>query len=370
MAVHLGPMERVLVQQILDAQHASGAYPACESFSAYKGYSWFRDGSFIAYSMSLVGETESASKFHNWVASAVTAWSDRVDGLLGELDGGAGPSITGMLPTRLSLQGEEVSEGWWNHQVDGFGTWLWAIGEFVEKGDEVPTQWIQAMEVLGRYLCGFGSLPCYDWWEEHIDQIHSSTLGCVIVGLRVVERTQGIDTELRDLARVRAEELFSILMNEGVHDGHLTKWLGSDAVDGSLSALIAPLRVINPRDPLSAQTIEAVTNDLSVGGGVYRFQSDTYFGGGRWPILSAFLGLAQIEIGNTEAALKCRDWIRGTFEEGIPEQDSSMLLAPDHLDTWREKWGESAHPLLWSNAMYLALETRLQEIGVSHETVS
>ena len=33
---------------ILELQDASGAYPASPTFSAYAGYSWFRDGAFIA----------------------------------------------------------------------------------------------------------------------------------------------------------------------------------------------------------------------------------------------------------------------------------------------------------------------------------
>ena len=44
-------------------QDAGGAYPASPSFSAYRGYSWFRDGAFIADGMSAAGAVDSASRF-------------------------------------------------------------------------------------------------------------------------------------------------------------------------------------------------------------------------------------------------------------------------------------------------------------------
>ena len=37
----------------------------------------------------------------------------------------------------------------------------------------------------------------------------------------------------------------------------------------------------------------------------------------------------------------------------LPEQ-VPPLLAPDVLDEWLERWGPSAHPLIWSHGMFLA----------------
>lgn len=48
---------------LLANQYPSGAFIACPSFSTY-GYSWFRDGVYIAYALLLQGETEAARNSH------------------------------------------------------------------------------------------------------------------------------------------------------------------------------------------------------------------------------------------------------------------------------------------------------------------
>src|SRR5690606_40949948 len=57
---------------ILEHQAASGAYPASPTFSAYRGYSWYRDGAFIAEGISRWGDVASANGFHTWAAKVLT----------------------------------------------------------------------------------------------------------------------------------------------------------------------------------------------------------------------------------------------------------------------------------------------------------
>jgi len=62
----LRALAKASVLLIADLQDESGAYPASPTFSAYRGYSWFRDGSFIADGMSAAGAADSASRFFDW----------------------------------------------------------------------------------------------------------------------------------------------------------------------------------------------------------------------------------------------------------------------------------------------------------------
>ena len=32
-----------------------------------------------------------------------------------------------MLPTRFTFDGQPGSDPWWDFQLDGYGTWLWAV---------------------------------------------------------------------------------------------------------------------------------------------------------------------------------------------------------------------------------------------------
>src|SRR5512136_723634 len=129
------------IEIILANQHASGAYVASPNFPTYH-YCWFRDGSLVAYAMDLAGQHESAARFHAWAARAVNrraevirrgvakaAASEHLDDLRRMLsDPTEILSESDILHTRLTLEGEDGAEvGWGNFQMDGFGTWLWAL---------------------------------------------------------------------------------------------------------------------------------------------------------------------------------------------------------------------------------------------------
>ncbi|HYD10935.1 MAG TPA: glycoside hydrolase family 15 protein, partial [Acidimicrobiales bacterium] len=51
---------------IAEHQAPSGAYPASPTFSAYRGYAWYRDGAFTAEGMSRYGAVASVDAFHDW----------------------------------------------------------------------------------------------------------------------------------------------------------------------------------------------------------------------------------------------------------------------------------------------------------------
>ena len=46
----------------------------------------------------------------------------------------------------------------------------------------------------------------------------------------------------------------------------------------------------------------------------------------------------------------------GPMTRGHPQstQMAAPMLAPEVLAEWEERWGSSAHPLLWSHGMFLA----------------
>ena len=58
------------ISVIAEFQQSNGAYPASPYFSAYT-YTWFRDGSFVADSMSRAGQIESAERFFAWGAKVI-----------------------------------------------------------------------------------------------------------------------------------------------------------------------------------------------------------------------------------------------------------------------------------------------------------
>jgi GH15 family glucan-1,4-alpha-glucosidase len=336
-------------------QDVGGAYPAAPTFSAYKGYAWLRDGSFTAEGISRYGDVASADRFHDWVDRVLRGRRGQVDDLCELVRLGEQPDESAMLPTRFTFDGQDGSDPWWDFQTDGYGIWLWSVVTHAARHGLDLEQWRGGIDVAVDYLVAFWDLPCYDWWEEHVEQRHVSTLGAIHGGLVAIAP----HTSTAVLAV--AERIRSLVGAEGLHAGHLTKWLGTTAVDGSLPACVVPFGLVD--GAAGAATLAAVARDLDVDGGVHRFTADVFYGGGQWTLLSALLGWNLAAAGDTAGAWRHLRWIadQATPEGDVPEQVAHHLLHPGSRDEWIARWGTVATPLLWSHGMYLILA---DELGV------
>src|SRR5690625_2279982 len=248
---------------ITSLQVENDAYPASPTFSAYKGFSWFRDGAFIADGVSAAGEEGSASAFFDWCSAILQRYAPRINSIVSAAD--INPVIDEeMLPTRFTFAGDFGDAKWWDFQLDGYGTWLWAVVAHTKRYRLDPGRWREAIELTVDYLLSSWRRPCYDWWEEHSEQIHVSTLGCIAAGLRAVSGFDLLTTEKAQAARKTVDEILELISQQGVQDGHLTKWLGTAEVDASLSALIAPLGIIPADSQLARNTIDKIEAYLTV----------------------------------------------------------------------------------------------------------
>lgn len=351
---------------ITSLQEANGAYPASPSFSAYRGYCWLRDGAFIADGASAAGEVASATAFFDWCQTVIVRYDERIRAVVAAEAAGDPLPDAQMLPARFTFDGRLGRDDWWDFQLDGYGTWMWAAAEHARRHGLDATRWRRGAELTVDYLASSWRRPCYDWWEEHDEHVHVSTLGCIAAGLSAAADSDLVGADRRETARRTAGEVAEVITTDGVTGGHLIKWIGDDALDGSLSSLVAPLRVIPAGTGLARVTLDALERDLCVEDGVYRFAADTFFGGGRWPLLSCFLGLARAAQGDRRRARALLDWaVAAADADGVlPEQVDGHLLAPDRRQEWLDRWGPVASPLLWSHAMVLRLAV---ELGVPGE---
>ena len=342
-------------------QDPGGAWPASPDFAPYQ-YSWFRDGSFIAEGASAAGLHFEADRFHAWCLGVLEREQPAVDGVLAALAAGKQPDDSDYLPARYRLDGTRQVDDWWNFQVDGYGSWLWALERHLSRtlpGD--PAAYAVGIETAVTYLVATGTDTCRDWWEENRDETHVTTLAGVAGGLRAAVRMGTLPQPLRTRAVEVAERCCSLIRTEGVHDGHLVKWLGGTEVDASLLAVAALYDVLPLGDPLVVATVAEVEARL-VDGGVHRYEADTFYGGGQWPVLAALLAWHHARSGDTARAAELLDWVVTAADADLllPEQ-VAPLLAPEVLDEWLERWGPSAHPLLWSHGMFLGAAATLVE---------
>ena len=114
--------------RLIAHQAEGGAFPACPTFSQYP-YCWLRDGTFIAYALDRVGEHAASGKYYGWVSGVIAGLGDRVDGLIERRARGEFIPEGHFLPTRFALSGEPLGDDWPNFQLDGYGQWLWGLGE-------------------------------------------------------------------------------------------------------------------------------------------------------------------------------------------------------------------------------------------------
>lgn len=344
------------IEIIEEGQGPAGGYLASPTFQNYR-YSWFRDGAFIADAMSRASRPDSAEAFFGWCADIIEQRAGQINGLVAaaEESGPGSVAIDEHLHTRYTVDGRESTGDWWNFQLDGYGTWMWALAGHSKRYDLDIMPFRAALELTIRYLAAFWNQPSYDWWEEHHDKRNVATLASIWAGLNAVAEL-GIADEAASMALATASEIRKLVDSEGVRRGRLVKWLDGDGVDASLLSAVEPFRMYPPSSAIGRTTVANVEAQLT-NGGVHRYAGDTYYGGGVWILLAGFLGLAQLGGGDPARARELANWMASQADANgfLPEQVAHVMLHPEMKPVWEEKWGPSASPLLWSHAMFLTL---------------
>jgi GH15 family glucan-1,4-alpha-glucosidase len=353
-----------LVQRSLEIiqtnQALSGAYLACPTFPTYH-YGWFRDGAFCAHALDLFGQEGSAHRFFQWTVEVILRYAGKIHHATCLAQAGRPLADGDTFHARFTAEGYEVPGHWGNHQLDGLGTWLWALERHHGMNPEqpLPAAWEKAVYRIREYLIAMWRLPCSDIWEEHEDQMHSYTLAAVSAGLRSLSVWQGDER-----ARGAADEIQNYLLARAVLDGRLVKSIGNPDVDANLIALAVPYGMIPPQDPRMQATLDCIEHQLiGITGGLRRYPKDRYYGGGEWPVLYAWLGWLYAEAGDMERARGVLRWLEGQANERgeLPEQVQECLNYPEEYTPWVKRWGPVASPLLWSHAMYLILHHTLDK---------
>lgn len=360
----LEALVRRSIEVIADHQDVGGAYPASPTFPVYR-FSWFRDGAFIADAMSRASHRDSADRFFAWCAGVINERSTTIQDLLGRARRGESIGRDEHLPTRYTLDGRPTGEDWWDFQLDGYGTWIFMLVEHLRRGGvtDVAASMTDAVALCVDYLCEFWAEPCFDWWEEHVDGVHVSTLVSIEAGLRSAADGGLVDGERAVRARAAATDIVDTIRRDGVVDGHLIKTIGrGDRVDGSLISAFTPFGTFDAAGDLATATYRRIVHDLAPDG-VHRYLGDTYFGGGRWVVLAGFVGAFEAATGRTAEARRRLTWMcdQQTADGDLPEQTTEQTLDPAYIDEWVERWGPVATPLLWSHAMYI---THASELGI------
>lgn len=359
------------IEVIVTNQDASGAYLASPSFPVYR-FSWLRDGAFIADAMSRAGQIASAEAFFKWCAKVVLDRRDRIESLIARGQAHQPIDPKEFLHARFTVAGEESGQDWTNFQLDGYGAWVWALDAHLKRHGRPVAPFLEGAALSTRYVAAFWCYPSYDWWEEHLNERHSSTLAALYAGLAAAATWEEVGGNERETVATAAAAIRDTVRADAASLGHLAKWLGADDVDASLLAAGVPFGLVTPDDPLMTATVDAIESALVVDRGVHRYLKDTYYGGGRWLLLAALLGWHYTRVGRTDLAWAELTWVaqQATALGDLPEQVLDGVLNAAWVDEWVARWGPVATPLLWSHAMFLTLALELGAVHLSDLAVS
>lgn len=384
---HTEKLSEISLHLILENQTTYGSFPASPSFPRFH-YGWLRDDSFVAHAALLYGHPEITKKFYQWVNQTLKAHTYIVESLKEKLMTRQSLNSSDFLPARFTLDGhlenpenEEIpfffqkwpdiyslknissKEDWPNFQTDCYGTWLWGLTEYIERTHDTALldECMDSIQMTVDYLEMTWQLPCFDPWEEYGYERSLTSAGCVCGGLIAVNRLLNSERITQLIATIR-----SFLLNSVTKDGWLPKYLGCEEIDGSFLWLVTPYEIFSPEDDIVKKTIAQIEEKLVFDRGVKRYLNDVYYGGGKWIILTCWLGLYYAKTNHLDKAKAQLNWCTEHAEKGniFPEQILENLNYPEFKTEWEEKWwGESPAPLLWSHAMYLILynEIRRQE---------
>ncbi len=361
------------IEIILENQHRSGSYIASPNFPTY-AYSWFRDGTYIAYAMNRVGEHHSAKAFYLWCAKVMTEQTQKIHNLIEKKKFGEKISANEALTARYTMEGRPTGDDWTDFQLDGYGTWLWGVTEYLNLTQDIQfiSQIKEGVKLTVDYLIHFWDHPCYDCWEEYLNFIHTYTISSIINGLKSINHyAQELDLDQIQL-EIIIKRMHTFLDQKMLHsEGYYQKMIHTEQtspveklVDASLLGLFEPIQLKKFTDPVMKNTFKKIEQDLiSPSGGVYRYLEDEYYGGGEWILLTAWLGWVYAANQEITKAKQIQTYIESkqTQEGYLPEQISENVLDPDRVQAWIEKWGPIATPLLWSHAMYLILDEEIKK---------
>jgi hypothetical protein len=353
------PRVRALCERSIDVLHAlqdarTGALmaaaevdPHCRSSGGY-GYSWPRDGAYLAAGLGQFGFRERVEHYFRFLQETQDpsgTWWQRYTAT-----GHAGPSW-GRIQIDEPATVIRAAYEHYRRTQDLF--WLEKTWPMIERGLGFLEQFHGPDHALG--------LPSHDLWEERMG-IHAYSLGAVAAAFRAGAR---LADELHREPQARhydewAEALKGLISEKFVPDSgpirraflvHDWDYLRAggywdETPDVSLIGLVRPFRVYSKDEPRGRRLLDVVRGNLwnMEVGGILRYTGDHYRGGNPWILTTLWVGALELAMGDLAAARTRLDWVHA---KATP---LGMLAEQVHRETGRPSW---VIPLGWSHAMYL-----------------
>jgi GH15 family glucan-1,4-alpha-glucosidase len=335
--------EAVVKKHLENLRHLltpSGLFLA-SSLSVQTGYdkAWLRDNVYEALAFEYAGEWEVVEKTYHTLLDIFDKHIDKINWAITNKPFESWQFIHARYnPETL----EEFWESWGNKQHDAVGAVLYKLADFEAKGHGVlrGDKDRKTVQTLIYYICNVEYWHDTDsgMWEEN-EEIHASSIGAVLAGLKKWQEVGGMDVDPDAIARGEAA-LKALLPRESE----------SKFTDLALLSLIYPYNVVDPK--LALEIVTNLEYHLTKDRGVIRYKFDAYYNRNpdgyseeaEWCFGLSWLAIVYKRLGNDERA---RAYLQKATET-ITKDGKIPELYMSHSDEANENT-----PLGWSESMYV-----------------
>jgi len=331
-------------------QYSSGLFAASDK-GVSTGYdkSWLRDNFYECLAFEVINDWKTVEKTYTALLSIFLKHEGKIDHAITHKPQYKHEYIHARFhPENFN----EFWEDWGNKQNDAVGAILFRIGEleYHRKGSILKNKdQLRIVNKLVRYL---GSIQYWHdldsgMWEED-EEIHASSVGACVAGLRSVNHLPGIDVP-DDLIKRGMASLARLLPRESE----------KKFVDLALLSLIYPYDVVTPKQ--REEILKNVEYHLLKRKGVIRYKNDYYYNKNpdgwseeaEWTFGLAWLAIIYERLGkHAKAKHFLEQMVQADTDKGMPELYYSNTDEPNENT-----------PLGWSESLFIVA---LHDVNEKH----
>lgn len=312
------------------------------------GFSWPRDGAYLANALGAAGFHDRVEKYFEFCRTTQDpsgAWFQRY-----LTTGHAGPSWGRI---QIDEPATVIAAAWLHFRRTQDMFWLERIWPTMKQGLAFLEHFHADPHPMGH--------DSHDLWEERMG-VHAYSLAAVAAAFMTGASMAGelADRELQTRYHGMANKMTKLLRENFITDhGPLRRaWVTDgrgghwwdETPDASLLGLINPFGILHKRDTAAQRIIKMAHERLwsHPVGGIIRYPGDHYRGGNPWILTTLWLAMVDMSLGNTDQARELFQWC---VSKATP---LGMLAEQVHRETGKPFW---VIPLGWSHAMFLLFVT-------------
>ena len=321
------------IEIIKKLQHPTGLFSASKKNVA-TGYdlAWIRDNAYVSLGLEAVDDIDSARRIYWAVLDILLRYEYKIDHAIEKKPEHAFQYIHARY-NPLTLH--EIHGHWGNKQNDAVGALIFKIGDLHEKGINVlrDENDMRILQKLVNYLQSIEYWHDKDsgMWEEG-EEIHASSVGACVAGLKKVSGIVNVPTELIEKGE---KTLQKILPNESA----------AKKSDMALLSLIYPYNVVNAEQRM--QILSNIEKNLIREKGIIRYKGDKYYnkhGEAEWTMGLPWLAIIYKNLGLND---KYNFFLEKSIEAMNGKNELPELYfanSPEHNEN---------SPLGWAQALFL-----------------